>query len=188
MTGDRKYCIIAAMLINVTKVKSTAQYSERLKLAEPVNAADYGYPELELVDNLQFQGVIENAAPFLELHGQAIAKLQQTCSRCLANFEQEFIVEIAEAFTNKQEALSPDDAYEVAFFSGDEIDIAPALLRSLLLELPMRPLCRPDCQGLCPNCGADLNQQPCSCKHEDIDIRLSKLQALFKTMNNDKEV
>lgn len=176
------------MLINVTKVKSTAQSSERLKLAEPVDAAAYGYPELALVDDLQFQGVIENAAPFLELHGQVAARLQMTCSRCLISFEQEITAEIAEAFTNKPEAMSEDDEYEVTFFSGDEIDIAPALLRSLLLEMPMRPLCRPDCRGLCPNCGADLNQQPCSCKHEDIDIRLSKLQALFKTMNNDKEV
>jgi len=179
------------MLINVTKVKSTAQSSERLKLAAAVDAAAYGYPELALAGDLRFAGVIENAAPFLELHGQAAAKLRLTCSRCLASFEQELSVEIAEAFTNKPEALSADDLDEIGFFSGDEIDIAPALLRALLLEMPMRPLCRPDCKGLCPDCGADLNQQACSCNHDNIDIRLNKLQALFKTMNppeHDKEV
>lgn len=188
MTSRLRYCIIASMLINVTKVKSTTQCSEKLTLAESVDAAAYGYPELSLVSNLQFAGQIENAAPFLELQGRVSAKLRLSCSRCLTDFEQSISADIAETFTNKPEALSEDDEYEVSFFSGDEIDIAPALLRALLLELPMQPLCRPDCKGLCPDCGADLNQQPCSCNHQDIDIRLSKLQALFNAMNNDKEV
>ena len=87
--------------------------------------------------------------------------------------------------------MSEDDEYAVSFFEGDGIDIAPALLQALLLELPMQPLCRPDCKGLCPDCGADLNQQPCTCNHQDIDIRFSKLQALLQEMQGqqpEKEV
>ncbi len=179
------------MLINVTKVKSTAQSSERLNLAEVVDAAAYGYPELALQGPVQFVGQVENAAPFLELHGQVTGCLRLTCARCLAQFGLTLQAEIAEAYTNKPEAMSEDDEYAVSFFEGDEIDIAPALLQALLLELPMQPLCRPDCKGLCPDCGADLNQQPCTCNHQDIDIRFSKLQALLQEMQGqqpEKEV
>lgn len=179
------------MLINVTKIKSTAQSSERLSLSDVVDASAYGYPDLALQGPLQFAGQVENAAPFLELHGQAKARLRLTCARCLAQFELPLQAEIAEAYTNKPEAMSEDDEYAVSFFEGDEIDIAPAILQALLLELPMQPLCRPDCQGLCPDCGADLNQQPCTCNHQDIDIRFSKLQTLLQEMQEqqpEKEV
>ena len=97
------------MLINVTKVKSTAQSSERLNLAEVVDAAAYGYPELALQGPVQFVGQVENAAPFLELHGQVTGCLRLTCARCLAQFELTLQAEIAEAYTNKPEAMSEDE-------------------------------------------------------------------------------
>lgn len=191
MTIPPKPCIISFMLINVTKLKSTAQSRQSVQLTEKVDAAAYGYPELNLQGPLQFSGQMENAAPFLELHGTVQARLQLTCSRCLAQFELSLRAEIAEAFTNKPEAMSEDDEYEVGFFSGDEIDVAPALLKALLLELPMQPLCQPDCLGLCPDCGADLNRGKCNCNHQNIDIRFSKLQSLLQSMqaeDNRKEV
>lgn len=170
------------MLINVTKVKSTTQSTMRLSVAEAVDAAAYGCPELHLAGPISFEGVVENAAPYLELNGKVRAKVQLECSRCLSPYELAVTAEVAEPYTNKPDALDPDDADAVSFFEGDCIDIGPALVKALFLELPMHPLCRPDCQGICPHCGADLNSAPCSCSNDPIDVRMAGLQSLLEAM------
>ena len=59
-------------------------------------------------------------------------------------------------------ALDPDeDTYPI---EGDHLDLQPLVRDALLLELPLAPLCREDCRGLCPECGADLNAAPCECR------------------------
>ncbi len=174
------------MLINVTKIKSTAEKSEEIYRREALDAAGGGYPELALCGPVEFSGRIEHAAPYFHLKGELKAELELVCSRCLAKFRQTFSVPVAEVFTNREAALASDD--EIGFFEGDELDIAPALLKALFMELPLRPLCWPDCQGLCPNCGADLNLGPCACAKDDVDWRFEKLKTLFAAMNDDKEV
>lgn len=186
MTGRAACCIITAMLINVTKIKSTAEKLENLSLREEIDAAAYGYAELVLTSPVEFGGTIEHAAPYFHLKGELKAELELVCARCLTSFRQSFTVAVDEAFTNREEACSEDD--EVGFFTGDELDITPALLKALFLEIPMHPLCQPDCRGLCPGCGADLNKGACSCRHDDVDWRLEKLKTLFAKMNDDKEV
>ncbi len=179
------------MQINVTKIKSTAETKDRVVLTEQVNAADYGYEELVLVSPLDFKGEIEHTAPYFRLNGQLAAELKLMCSRCLGEFVLALDVPISEVYTNKAEAMpepEDDEADEIGFFEGDEIDIAPALLKALFLELPMRPLCREACKGICPECGADLNKGDCSCCVDNVDFRLEKLKTLFAQMNNDEEV
>lgn len=183
------------MQINVTKIKSTAETKDTVNLCEQLAAADFGYEELELVSPLKFNGEIEHTAPYFRLTGEVNAEIKLMCSRCLAEFTVSLAVPIVEVYTNKQEAIpdvdedSEDFGFdEIGFFEGDEIEIAPALLKALFLELPMRPLCREDCRGICPECGADLNKGDCGCKADNIDFRLEKLKTLFAQMNNDEEV
>jgi uncharacterized protein len=59
-------------------------------------------------------------------------------------------------------------------------DVGEMLREYVLLELPMQPLCRPDCRGLCPECGADLNVEQCSCGSTSVDERFAALRALLK--------
>lgn len=179
------------MQINVTKIKSTAEKKDSVNLTESISAADYGYPELVLTAPLNFDGTVEHSAPYFNINGKASTELELRCSRCLTAFKQKFNISVTEVFTNKAEALpSPEDdnAEEVGYFEGDEIDITPALLKLFFLELPMNPLCREDCRGICPECGADLNEGECTCKKDNVDFRLEKLKTLFAKMDNDKEV
>ena len=55
-------------------------------------------------------------------------------------------------------------AYITVVLQGDYLDLRPLVRDALLLELPVAPLCRDDCRGLCPRCGADLNSGPCDCR------------------------
>lgn len=66
----------------------------------------------------------------------------------------------------------------VLVVEGEEVDLAPILLEQVQLNVPMRPLCREDCAGLCPTCGADLNETRCRCAPRALDPRWSDLAAL----------
>lgn len=84
----------------------------------------------------------------LVLHGL----LQTVCSRCLSELEISF---------DKEVALNlPVDKRE------NFIDITPQLREEVILDYPLKPLCRPDCLGLCPGCGQDLNKNKCVCKNK----------------------
>ena len=70
---------------------------------------------------------------------------------------------------------------EPGYFTIDEhhvLDLTEALRQYALLAIPMRPLCREDCAGLCPTCGHNLNQGACGCSHREIDPRWAKLSKL----------
>lgn len=173
------------MLINVARVKNEAQSSVELDITEQVDTAACGFPELLLQGPLHFVGKVINAAPYLQLSGSLSARLELSCSRCLKPLSRSFKVEIAESYTNKPEIADQDDSGETILFEGDEIDITPVMLSALFGELPMHPLCRQDCQGLCPECGADLNEGVCTCQQDKIDIRLEKLRTLWDAMNKE---
>lgn len=86
---------------------------------------------------------------------------QGTCRRCTAPVEGEVEVAVRERFAESED-ISPDDdeAYPIV---EDRVDLGPMIHEVVLLELPASPLCAQDCQGLCPWCGADRNQEACGC-------------------------
>lgn len=91
------------------------------------------------------------------------SEMMNECVRCLAEFSQEINTEFSEMYAFNKRAVSesglilPDDG---------NIDLAPLLREYLLLEIPIQPLCRPDCKGLCMECGEDLNFT--TCEHEKL--------------------
>jgi uncharacterized protein len=72
----------------------------------------------------------------------------------------------------------------VLHVAGEVLETEPILLEQLQLNIPMKPLCRPDCAGLCPVCGADLNLGACACPERAGDPRLAALAALRDRMND----
>ncbi len=93
--------------------------------------------------------------------------LQAVCSRCLSPFDQPVTMKIEEEYLSKAE--------EGAFTIDEhrEIDLSEAVRQYALLALPMKPLCREDCAGLCPRCGHNLNLGPCDCPTSDLDPRFA---------------
>jgi uncharacterized protein len=71
-----------------------------------------------------------------------------------------------------------DDDLTIEFYRDETIDVGALVREQCYLALPMKPLCRPDCQGLCPQCGANLNETTCSCDQTWVDPRLAVLKAL----------
>jgi uncharacterized protein len=75
----------------------------------------------------------------------------------------------------------------VAFYEGNVIDLAHLVREQLYLAMPMKALCHPDCAGLCPQCGANLNITTCGCEHRWVDPRLAALGQLLPKEPRDKD-
>lgn len=96
----------------------------------------------------------------------ASARVQSRCARCLSPAFTEVRAPVNEAFVRRkagEDAPADPDTYT---YEGHEIDLTEAARASVLLEVPAKVLCREDCRGLCPICGADLNVSPCTCQKD----------------------
>lgn len=111
--------------------------------------------------------------------------LECNCTRCLKDFEQLMHVTFAEQFYPTVDILTgmPMPAFdEEEVFPLDDhhqLDLTEAVRQNVLIALPMVTICQEDCQGLCSQCGKDLNLGPCACKPE-VDSRLSVLEKLLQ--------
>ena len=151
-----------------------------LTLDFQADAADFLELQL-LVDNgeCQFTGPVDiqlHAVPvsgMIEVSGTAEVPIQISCTRCLqefdtplrARFELTFVREapLVHDEADEEIELSADDLGLIEV-PGDEIDLRQPIAEQLILALPIKALCREDCKGLCSQCGADLNLEPCGCE------------------------
>jgi len=111
-------------------------------------------------------------------------EVEVTCSRCLSLFDYPLTLSIEEEYfpvTDVVSGISLSLPEEPGCFTIDEhhvLDLTEAIRQYALLAIPMKPLCRQDCAGLCPTCGHNLNQGPCDCLPQQADPRRSKLNKL----------
>jgi uncharacterized protein len=103
------------------------------------------------------------------------------CRRCLRPIDGELCCEVRELYRPRAEHEAPDADEETYPLSGDHLDLRPLVRDALLLELPLAPLCRENCRGLCPTCGADLNRGSCGCPPAANDQRWAALDSLRAT-------
>jgi uncharacterized protein len=121
---------------------------------------------------LRLESVVEGVL----VTGAVKAPVVLECARCLERFDSILSVEVCELYVGPgHNGPVEDDAY---FVAGTDIDLEPMLRDALVLELPLNPLCRADCKGYCPHCGADLNVGACDCKQEELDPRWAELAVL----------
>lgn len=126
----------------------------------------------------------------LRLAGVVTTTLELACSRCLEPFELPVASSFDERYTPQSENTGEgegevgDDDLSVAYYQDDQIDLSQLMEEQFYLALPMKPLCREDCRGLCPSCGTNLNEATCGCEVRWEDPRLAGLKALI---NRDKD-
>ena len=126
--------------------------------------------DAEIEADLVLEGTVEGVIAAGAVSGVIV----ETCARCLKDFDVPFRAEVREVF-------SPE------FGSGGEaeggyplpedgfIDVEPMIRDAVVPQMPFSPLCRPDCQGLCPRCGGDRNMGECACEPEAADDRWAPL-------------
>lgn len=109
--------------------------------------------------------------------GHLSGRTQGECRRCLTPVESSVEADVHALFAEPGEHDDDPDVYPTGGKKRDEIDLIPALREQWLLEVPAFAECRPDCKGLCPTCGADLNAGACGCA-PTIDARWDALRKL----------
>lgn len=112
----------------------------------------------------------------IQLSGVLTAELVERCSRCLRPVERELEVDIDLRFEPELDPWDEGPGLYALEANREEIDVGPALREELILALPEYPLCDPDCRGLCPQCGTDLNEGECDCTEEAGDPRWDALK------------
>jgi uncharacterized protein len=122
--------------------------------------------------------VLASVSGGIEVIGTVEAPWEGECRRCLRAVGGELVAEVRELYRPGGPAGRADTDEETYELIGDHLDLAPLARDVLLLELPLAPLCQPDCAGLCPICGGDRNAVACSCAAEVVDPRWGPLEAL----------
>ncbi len=119
----------------------------------------------------ELDGIDDGVLAKFDLH----APVHFVCPRCLAEWDEELEVSAFQVF----EPEPDEDGYGLD--RDDFIDVSGPVRDEVALAVPVRPLCRPDCRGLCPTCGTDLNREPCGGHEEPSRSPFAALQGLFET-------
>ncbi len=142
------------------------------------------------VDDLEVKGLhgkilLTRLREDILLQGWLEGTAELQCGRCLESYVQPLHMDLELEFqpsvailTGEPLPLPEDDAVYV-IDEHHTLDLTEAVREQVLLNLPMRPLCRADCAGLCPVCGKNLNEGPCAGHGEEVDERLAVLASLL---------
>jgi len=149
--------------------------------------------EAEQVGNLATSGraevIHEHRGPKeivadVRLKGRFSGTFQVPCARCIESVEIPLSAEFDLIFRPiGADADAPERSItasetEIGYYQKDSLLLEDVLREQVLLSLPVRTLCKPDCKGLCPHCGANRNTQPCSCEEGQSDPRWGALTGL----------
>ncbi len=163
------------------RVSRTVSAPADLGIAEVIGVPEGSPVELALRLESVMEGVL--------VTGTAYARVEGECVRCLEPIERELEADFQELYSypDAEERFGGDageaegDEEETLLLEDEMFDLEPVLRDAVVLELPLQPVCREDCPGLCSQCGARLADEP-DHHHEATDIRWAALQGLADTL------
>ncbi len=169
-----------ALVVNVAGLLGEPPGSSRDVAVDGV-ALDLG-EDLRQVAPLGLRARIGRTNRGVVVAGRAVTSLADTCSRCLvalvipldAPIEEEVLPSIDLQSGAPVDASEEPEAFRLS--DHHELDLEPLAREAILLAAPIAPVCRPDCRGLCPECGVDLNTGPHAHDETPVDPRLEKLR------------
>lgn len=127
---------------------------------------------------VEIQGELNGSADSVELRGKAVYQLTMPCDRCFEPTTQKRETEFFHILVRELSDEEDEDG-EFVVVPDDQLDLDQLLTEDILLDLPSKFLCSPDCKGLCPICGKNLNQGDCGCEKDTVDPRLAILKELL---------
>ena len=171
------------MQLDLTRYRRPLDHFSRTFQPEDVAQAGDAY---RIVGPVHLDFDIHKDHERFRLEGTVRAELELPCSRCLepfrmpvdATFSLRYLPASAMTNANDQEREVEAEDLETSYYHDDQIDLNELLREQFYLALPMKPLCREDCKGLCPQCGTNLNTGSCDCAAAWEDPRLAPLKQL----------
>ncbi len=139
-------------------------------------------------DSAHLSATLLNFDENIDIRGELTIQGHFTCDRCLQNYTEErkmpFHLLLAPLYRSERHKQKHQDRekelvkedMEFTFYEGDRIDLFQILREQLILEKPIKNICKEDCKGICQKCGKNLNEGPCSCAEAKEDSRWSALK------------
>ncbi|MGE4548896.1 MAG: DUF177 domain-containing protein [Intestinibacillus sp.] len=164
------------MKINLKKLLSGAagripfEGTADLRAEELYGAHPFPYP-------VCYRGEITSHLDVLRLTGEIETTYVTACARCLKPLGIPLSAEVDMVLIQNEDGQ--EETEDVFMIEGDEVDPEDVLIPALYFEINMAYLCKEDCKGLCPHCGADRNVTACDCSDHQIDDRLAVLKTLL---------
>lgn len=162
------------MRLKIGNREETPGFKDGFRFEATAEGMDVSEEDARFRGLLVVKGTLENTGGSFRVSGEVCATRAFICDRCLA------ATEARERYPFEENFHRGSGADDEEGFGEDGIDLVPLVRDTVLAALPIRNLCRPDCKGLCPKCGADLNQDDCGCDREVVDPRLAVLKDLMK--------
>jgi uncharacterized protein len=171
------------LALNLARIRTA--HEEFAKVYDPEMVSSAG-DTFAVVAPVALSFDIHKSGTEFRLAGSVKTTLELPCSRCLepltwpveATFDLKYLPR--ELNTGDEEREVGADDLSTAFYENDTIDLGQLMREQFYLSLPMKPLCGDDCQGLCPQCGTNLNRGTCSCVREWDDPRFAALRSMTR--------
>ena len=156
----------------------------------PVEDLKLESSDIQVLGKIEVRLRAEKHAREVRVRGSFAAELELPCARCLepvriplnAEFDQFYQSHKDHRLVGEIELQEKDT--EIAFYFGDFIEVGDIIREQILLGLPMKPMCREDCKGLCPYCGKNRNLDDCNCHALFVNPRFAQLLKMRDRMNS----
>ncbi len=160
---------LSPLLVNAAELLRQPGSRRQIDLAVPL--ADVDVHDRRLAGDVAVDVTLTSSLDDIVVAGKLRVAWSDECRRCLRPLSQELVADVEERYAPG----GGDDAFPI---EHGQLDLAPMVREEVLLAIPDAPLCRPECAGLCPTCGTDLNAGPCGCDREIRDERWAVLDQL----------
>ena len=143
---------------------------------------DYQGAEFRQTAPLQLEATVELLGEEIRIRGHLATHLERSCDRCLGavdvpiNSDFDLFYRPLQTIAKEEEIEIPKDEMEIGFYSGDGIELADVATEQVILSVPMKVICRTECQGLCPVCGVNRNVTKCNCAPPRTNSPFASLQ------------
>jgi uncharacterized protein len=144
---------------------------------------DLDEPYYSINEPLTFTGHATRNGDDIYVKGRVTGAVKSECGRCLESFAMQIDLPVDAVFVPQRENVEDDDEVfepqsNLTYYEGDSVDLLREIKDIILVNLPIKPVCRTDCKGLCPQCGTDLNKGSCTCKNHKGPSPFDKLKEL----------
>ncbi|RJQ30250.1 MAG: DUF177 domain-containing protein [Peptococcaceae bacterium] len=166
--------------INVAELRRRPGESAYFNLSSEFPPLEYLGEKNVFTGPVMVRVAVFNGDGLFQVEGNITGNLQFNCNRCQEPFDYSFTAPLVETYYPAVQGRA-GAGEEAVPFSGDVIDLAPEAQKSILINLPMKVVCRQECLGLCRQCGVNLNENVCQCADmKDSYSHMAGLKDLFK--------
>ena len=168
------------MVIDVSSILK--EFGGKISFDDKAEISDlnFGGGDYRFKESLNVKGGISNTGGTLALRAEVSGVMETQCARCMKDIDVPIDFELSETLMRNDDGIVIPEDEDIIVFEGNTVSLDEIIENSFITNLSPRYLCSEDCKGLCPKCGADLNEGDCGCVDDDIDPRWAALADMIK--------